>query len=246
MLLIDATAASTMLAQALSQDEPDPYDFGWLIEPWAKEARVRLKGEPDDVYALSDAQRAKFATWLKSDSGKRWIGKMPDFDQPAYMHMRFVRHLPPATWLVHFTNDPQDIADNGFAYGSDIDGLHLTTWRTEAGRHNPHGDYAFAFAVGSRDALAAERAGKYGRHAVVFHTPGGIVAYHYGDEENQVVFDRRQTADRIPVWHTPNDTWEIRRRSDGRQIREFDSLEQATSWLQAHYRQYARALGAAK
>ena len=104
----------------------------------------------------------------------------------SHMSLQKDKLLHRSTWLVHFTNRPYDVANQGFTIGmDDMDRLGLTTWYRDEGKK--HGGYNFAFIANSRDALSAVNQGKYGHSAILFQN-SGIHCYHYGDEEDQIVF----------------------------------------------------------
>jgi len=184
----------------------DPYDYECLLEDWLQEHACEECGSGDDpdcdscggkLKAKADAAADDPLSWLDGASEgdlerfreyvEQRVGGMDmGADRPAYEHMSFSRLVRP-TWLVHFTDDPESIQSDGFQYGWDsTEGLGLTTHFTDNARKRGPG-FNFAFVLGSRDADRAASSGKYGKEAVVFWA-GGVEAYHYGDEEDQVIF----------------------------------------------------------
>lgn len=101
--------------------------------------------------------------------------------------------LPRTTWLIHFSDSVDQIAMQGFKYGAeDMTDMALT--KNSRGPQYP--GYNFAFIAGSKYASNAamnpgsgyrDSAGKYGKDAVMFMN-SGVHFYHYGDEEDQIVF----------------------------------------------------------
>lgn len=170
----------------------DPYDYQYKIKDFIE------SNEEEDLYEyfenLDDYE--VFDQWIakasddEKESFKEFISSSTSDDGygPAYQTMSFEKHVP-ATWLVHFTNNPNSIAQGGFEFGhSEFEGLALTTHKTEKGRMREPG-YNFAFELGSRDmknALSGDGS-KYGNGAVIFWGDG-VKAYHSGDQEDQVVF----------------------------------------------------------
>ncbi len=181
----------------------DPNDYAEELADWLESEE---SGDWRDEDGLPDYD--KLYEWVDSATAgrieefRRHIeeSRLPSsLDRPVYEHMEYSRLVRP-TWLVHFTDDPDDIAENGFKYGWDgTEGLGLTTHFTDNVRKRGPG-YNFAFVVGSRDARNAasgyfDADPKYGKHAVVFWV-GGVEAYHYGDEESQVIFWGRRILSR--------------------------------------------------
>lgn len=168
---------------------------------------------------------------------KEYISKhsheMYGADRPATEYFSGAKIEKPG-WLVHFTNDPDSIASDGFMYGHpDTIGLGLTTWKSEQARKREPG-FNFAFETGTRDADFAASKSKYGKHAVVFWA-GGVNAYHSGDEENQIIFwGPSVRKDMIFViekrdgeWVAPDATGRERKRG------EFNDV---VSWVEDNYR----------
>jgi len=238
----------------------DPNDYHWELADWLEE------GEGDQQWHDEDGpDYEKLYEWTDSapqariDEFEAHVKDTPHFDggpaRPVYEHMSFNRLVKP-TWLVHFTDDPLDIAENGFKYGWDsTEGLGLTTHFTDTARKRGAG-YNFAFVLGSRDARNASSGHrvdgpKYGRHAVVFWA-GGVEAYHYGDEENQVIFWGPEVApDRIfAVWNGGDDGWHVQDAS-GRVVFGADpdayhedaaakDFEDAAEWTASNHRMLSR------
>lgn len=99
--------------------------------------------------------------------------------------------LPRQTWVGHFCSDAQSIAQRGFIFGeSDPRSLGLTMHKSDNARHRTSG-YNFGFLL--NDLRKNFEGGvhhndmKYGDELVLFQT-SGVSAYHYGDNENQVIF----------------------------------------------------------
>jgi hypothetical protein len=96
-------------------------------------------------------------------------------------------------WLVHYSDNGWEIFREGFKYGNeDMTNIGLTNAGSTKGKH---GDYLFAYDIddavkyGSRTHKGTGDF-KYGDIAIVF-IASGIEFYHYGDEEPQIVFDKK-------------------------------------------------------
>lgn len=214
----------------------DPYDYEYeLAEYLGDETDVR----DDD----GDIDFDKLSEWIQNasedslDAFREYVAQQSHeyggSDRPAYQEMEYRRFVKP-TWLVHFTDDPDEIAEKGFIYGfGDYRGLALTTHYTDEVRKMGPG-YNFAFVLGSRDAHDAS-SGKYGQHAVVFWG-SGVEAYHYGDEENQLIFWGPDIpTDRIFAMHSGDSGWYVED-ATGRTILEGKDFEEAAEWVTNNYR----------
>lgn len=96
-------------------------------------------------------------------------------------HFAKAKILPKDTWLIHFTSaDPIDIIGSGFK-GRDVYILGLTT-HYKTGTNS--GDLAMAF---KWDQIPFSF-DQYGKRAVLFQAKESAMAYHHGDEQNQVAF----------------------------------------------------------
>lgn len=190
--------------------EIDPYDFRREIIPWAKEARIKkdVDGHPIDdetgAESLSEKQRKDFTQWLIDHrKGEEWVGT-GDIYAPAYLYFNEVKKLPPRTWCIHFGGESFDV----FEKGTTLEGLALSTHKREKDlvdcEKNLGPDigtfevvFGFAFEADTRD--VGWRGQKYGNHALLFKTDGGVRAWHIGDEEHQVIFPLCSEYDVIPL-----------------------------------------------
>ena len=128
-------------------------------------------------------QRQQYIEFLNDHRARHRFDEDMAFMSPAYNTLDYRRTRKP-NWLVHFTDNPTNIEEEGFKYGHpDIDGVHLTTWKHN--REKAPG-YNFAFPASSQDAEVAARSQKYGQEAVMFFS-GGVEFDHAGDQESQVV-----------------------------------------------------------
>lgn len=146
-----------------------------IVVPENEELLQRAEaGEWDQIKKELPELYSKFGSWLI-----KHVFDMDPLSQPLWMYFDYPEEITSDTWLVHFTEDPDDIVKEGFKYGTwDIRRLALTSyWNQET----KTGGYNFAFTI--PDA----RPGKYGTYAVVFQAPG-LRVYHSGDEEYQVIF----------------------------------------------------------
>lgn len=173
--------------------EVDPYDFGWLLPEYVAASGSHAPGldpeAPEEFLSTEQGQRLVrgFEAWLMGVVFTR-RDVVDDPYSPAYLAFGNVSGPTAAEeWLVHFSDDADDIASHGFRYGQpDERLLALTTHFTDAVRRREPG-WNFGFEAGSPEAYVASRRSKYGRHAVLFRARH-VLAMHYGDMERQAIF----------------------------------------------------------
>lgn len=192
------------LFRYLKKQEFDPYSYWSECCEWIdangylkKIKRYLPKGTKLSSGEDLIGEDAELFFKLPKDAQKKCaefvVGNILEYDPvnaPTWAHMsvRGTKLLPRNTWLVHFTDYPEEIAYHGFTIGIDqMDRLGLTTWMKNDSFDKKHGGYNFAFEALSRDAINSEHRQAYGQHAVLFQN-SGVEAWHYGDEENQVMF----------------------------------------------------------
>jgi hypothetical protein len=177
-----------------------------------------------------------------------WLQRHAPHEAPTYTQVGLSKQqlIPRETWLVHFTDDPDGIADKGFAIGVyDMNKLALTTHMSNTGFDKQFGGYNFAFIAGSRYANNAASEHKYGRHAVLFQN-SGVVIDHYADEETQVIFHGEDVDPRtIVILRNYDGDWRVEPRRDTR--RHGSSLfsgdfNACVAWVQQHFSQYRQYL----
>jgi len=208
-------------------DYPD-FTEGYKVEEWedAENLPTDIKDEWDDwLYDHIDAS-ADYAE----------IGITPE-DLPSWTYVEF-REIVKKKWLVHQTNNADDIARDGFQYGvNDLSRLGLTTYFTQAAK--VYGGYNFAYDINDVDLYGMS----YG-HEAVFFMASGVKVYHYTDQEMQVIFFGQDASDFIPV--TSKDfegNWILQSVIDGSTIVKMPSLGDLGDWIRTNYRQYSKQLG---
>jgi hypothetical protein len=169
-------------------------------------------------------------------------------EAPSTAHMMLSRQklLPRTTWLVHFSDNADSIAAEGFKYGIDqMDKLGLTTYMGDQAKK--YGGYNFAFLAGRRYDQNAAYEGKYGKSAVIFQN-SGVVVSHHADEEEQVIFHGTDVDPRnIVLLERGEDGWQVmskynpRVRNSGRPVFRGE-YKACVAWVMQHFAQYRRAL----
>lgn len=165
---------------------------------------------------------------------------IPDSEYPAWSYFDDTPKIIKNQWLIHFTNDANDVAIEGFKYGvDDMTKLALTTHLGEF--EKKYGGYNFAYLISDFSKYAKKRNGyKYGKEAVVFNA-SGIKVWHYGDEEPQVIFYGNTAKNIIPITRGENADYAIYGKKD-RILYENDDLKKVVYWLTKNYPQYRKAI----
>jgi len=210
----------------------DPYDYGWLVEEFLENEGFGVDDDFDGnewVEKATPQQLEEFKEWAED----KLQNVQEDTTTPAYRHFDYERIQTPG-WLVHFTDDAFGVAWKGFLYGhEEVEGLGLTTWKGESSRKK-YASFNFALDADSKYATWAANSHKYGKDAVVFWG-SGVLAYHHGDEEGQVIFwgPSVKTDMIFPIYFREGE-WVVEG-EDGRVMvqGEFDT---AVNWIQNNYR----------
>ena len=121
------------------------------------------------------------------------------YELPSWCTMEFNR-IVKNEWCIHFGSDSENIAREGFTGGTeDIDHLAYTN----AGAQKSSAGYDFAFLINDRSVDYNE----YGDEAVIFRT-SGVEIFHYGDNQNQVIFWGPNVKSFIPI-HQESGDWVV-------------------------------------
>lgn len=248
------TSDNSALLRYMKASEFDPYGLWhavaeWLSQNGDEEDFQALAGvdhmDEDEIAELDPEVFHRLSSARQAEIARDVVDTLVQYDPasaPTWAHMSLSkdRLLPRTTWLIHFSDEAESIAQNGFKYGIDqMDRLGLTTWlgKSEKG----YGGYNFAFEATSRDAL---RGTKYGRDAVLFMN-SGVKAYHYGDDESQIIFIGKDVDPRdIVLLRNDGGDWLVTPKADiGRDAVFRGTLPQAIKWVMSNWAQYRRILG---
>lgn len=194
----------------------------------------------------------------KTNLGSEWWKKLPGEIQDAFYHeimndrggvddghtkqqLSLSNHklIPRNTWLVHFTNDSDEIAYNGFERGYPyIERLSLTTRQDDRGEEE---GYNFAFFADSTDADFAASKGRYGSEAVLFLN-SGVHTHHSGDREHQIIFwgpdvDKSLI---VPLKEEGGD-WQVLNHKTGDPVFSGD-FKKVVQWVMLNFNQYKNVI----
>lgn len=225
--------------------------FPFLWEYFAKEHNYdpNKVQDFDDIDELTSEEKKKFKDWLYKQIVKLGGGHLPimDADIPSWFYFDYIK-IVKNQWLVHLTDYPFEIVKDGFTKGvMAVDKLGLTT--AFGGSIKEFGGYNFAYDIddverygrASRNSMRDEY--NYGDEAVFFRG-SGVKVYHYGDEEDQVIFFGKSVTNRIaavkddevPVWE--DSKWALISNKTDRPIVKKDTLGELGYWLQQNEQQY--------
>lgn len=245
----------------LKRREFDPHQLWWWVCQWIadndhldelSEVAGTELGSADDLQEEDPDLFYNLPADVQKECAEAVVERVMADDAseaPTWAHMDLQKPklLPRDTWLVHFTDKPYDIASQGFTIGMDqMDKLGLTTWYKNEGDYKKHGGYNFAFVAKGRHASYAASKGKYGRDAVVFQN-SGVHAYHYGDEEEQVIFWGEEVSPKdIIVLVNEHGDWQVKTRHrlrNGETTLFSGDFEACVNWVIQNSAQYRKKLG---
>lgn len=247
------------LRSHLKNPKLDIASHAWDFLSWkgSKQLLTRLKIDPktlrqsmengeEDFYTVADKIGQSMAPKEVEDF-LRYMNNNNPGDVPSHSLMDLQNHgrkghVPPTTWLVHFTDNADEVGESGFEQGqSDINRLALTTHQGKAEKQ--YGGYNFAFFADSKYAVQAARSGKYGKDAVMFQA-AGISIYHHSDDENQVVVWGKDvpTSAMVLLIGQGDNEWMVRARHLKRDEVFKGDFKSCVGWITQNYRQYRKVL----
>lgn len=163
-----------------------------------------------------------------------------DTEYPSWAYFDDSVSIIKNQWLIHFTDNAYSIAKDGFKYGvDDPEKLSLTKHMSDFDKKN--GGYNFAYRLEDFHHYGYKGYGnyKYGKEAVIFRA-SGVLTYHNGDEEPQVIFYGNTATDIIPIYRE-DDEFYIEGKN-GRRLYSKEDLRLVVNWLTKNYVQYRKQL----
>lgn len=156
-----------------------------------------------------------FARFLRDRGYVRHFRNVYGSEVPAWMWLDFKRVLPGDTWMIHFTEHPKEITQQGFTKGVSLEDLDTSlafTWENGQ-RSYKHTGMGYNFGLLALDektlgevAWMHGNGDGYGRHAVLFQA-SGILAYHEGDKHDQTIFWGPSAKNFIPLTNRDSGWW---------------------------------------
>ena len=227
-----------------------PHSFAAYLGEVDESRFVELGDNSDEVQeALYDLNPTDFDreliddfyTWFFVSGGARETG-VEESDLPAWSYLDFKQFVR-QEWLVHFTANAYGIEKNGFTKGvSDMQQLGLTTHLGDYAKSQ--GGYNFAYRLHdfSRYGKGGYRGDswKYGDEAVIFKATG-VLAWHNGDDEPQVIFSGKTAKNIVAVGKGEEAEYAISGKN-GQILFENDDLERVAEWVESNWTQYRPAI----
>ena len=196
--------------------------------------------EYDSFYSLPKDMLERISTYV--DENHDSIYNRMEHDMPSIYHFDKGEMVPRLTWLIHFSDDAGKVKSEGFKYGTmDMENLGLTTMYNQEAKK--FGGYNFAFEADSKEASWAAAKHKYGKHAVMFQN-SGTKAYHWGDQENQVMFWGPDVNPQdLVVLRNSGGEWEVERQDGkGSGVAFKGEFKNVVDWVMANYAQYRKVI----
>jgi len=240
-----------------------PHDYYYFFEDFLIEVdpdfemptetiQTNYADEPEEEVDMFEKNDYELIEWLENndketyDKFAQYLYKkityhdlpINDAEYPAWSFFGDSPEVIKNQWLIHFTNNADKLAMEGFKYGvDDIDKLGLTTHLGEFDKK--YGGYNFAYLLSDFPRYAKGRHGyKYGDEDVIFNA-SGIRVWHLGDEEYQVNFYGNTAKNIIPITNGENANFAIYNKK-GRVLYENDDLPKVVNWLVKNYQQYRK------
>lgn len=238
MRLVENGDRHTRLLQYLKGEKFDLYKHAGDLELWLthhreyRELLSEITGRPKIDLVYSPSLFYKFPKDVQTEAIAwvyEWLTRNSPEEAPSnqYLTLSNDNLIPGTTWLVHFTDEPDAIAKNGFTIGMvDHTKLGLTTYHSNTNRDKRSGGYNFAFEADSADAASASREHKYGEDAVMFQS-SGVACYHVTDNEEQIIFNGQDVDPRkIVILRRYEDSWQVKSYNGG--------FEDCVKWVQVN------------
>ena len=233
-----------------------PYEYPYQFDQFAIEYKLqdlkdKFEEEGIETYEIPDILESEYPEVLEQFG--KWLYMMiEDGDlgenKASYPTWYFFddAKVVKNQWLIHFTNDADSIAIEGFTRGvNEMDKLGLTTHFGDF--YKKYGGYNFAYKVEDYAKYAHSNRSfggykfKYGKEAVIFNA-SGLRLWHNGDEEPQVIFFGNTAKNIIPIVEGENSTWSVRNAKTNRVIFENDNFDKVVQWVINNFIQYKNAI----
>jgi hypothetical protein len=223
------TCEEIVMDAYLADNPPDPDEDMDDTPPYISDDALTEYLDASDLMSLANeyAEHLAYGDYFDSNPTRK----------PAYMDFQEVR-LVKNEWLLHFTNNNEFIAKNGFTRGvNDFRYLSRTEAIATELKMNGGENYNFAYLV--EDWPSHENTSGYGRDAVMFRA-NGVLFEQVGDER-QVIFYGNTAKNIIPLTYNGKGVWRVVGYVNGRELFK-GPLKAVTEWVKDHFQQYRREL----
>ena len=220
-----------------------PHVYYYFWKKFFKENNIEYNKDLEDFEITHDIQENnpelynQFCDWLYNKCVNHTLN-IHAADYPAWAYFGNPQIIK-NDWLVHFTNNADDIVKSGFTKGvSEIEKLALTTHLGEFDKK--YGGYNFSYTIHDFKKFAKGRHSyKYGKELVIFKA-SGVKLYHSGDEEYQTIFWGKEAICINAIYNEYGD-WVVRNKL-GNKLYENEKLEKVVDWVVNNYNQYRKVL----
>lgn len=237
---------------------PDTFPYEYLFNEFLEETDTDYSGsqytdadgndipndEEFDIYNIPQDIKRKYGQWLFEKVNNHRLN-IEESEYPAWSFLANPK-LIKNQWLIHFTEDADGIAKNGFIYGvDDVDKLGLTTHLSDFNKK--YGGYNFAYELsdfiryGKTNRSWQSQEYKYGKEAVIFRA-SGVKLWHYSDEEPQVIFYGKTATNIIPITGGEDKKYGVHSSRNNELLYESDDMEDIVNWIVKNYAQYRKHL----
>lgn len=236
-LLTERVTDDLLMLKARISEELDTEDMIWQIggEVLGDELRgygIEAEGE-EEILALKGTD-----DWNTVEQAVADFYETNDHfrDEQLQTHFDFTRLIRNG-WLVSWTNDAHSVARDGFTSGVQIGNEYQLGLSTHYTDESKSGGYTFSY--------SAERpkyykyGDKYGSE-VVLYQGSGVEAYHYGDEEQQVISIGKYARNLIPIFKGEGGDFYVG--DDEEHPYAIGELEEVVNWCIKNFDQYKRKL----
>jgi hypothetical protein len=245
--ILDLKYYLNMPARQQKEDLADRYHY--FVGDWIKNSRsydtklndLLKNNETYDVVDILKAQYPEdytdFLDWMYSQVID---GKLDE--HPSWYVLRYMDIIK-NQWLLHFSDNAKNIwQDQKFKYGfDDLDRLAYTTHHKKSLKRTNGYNFAYDlkdYAKYGRSRFS-DKKWKYGKEAVLFRA-SGIKAYHYGDEEPQVIFWGPTANNIVYIIYSDGD-WVIEG-TNNRVLYKSRFLTDVVKWAVNNFEQYKNVL----
>lgn len=154
-------------------------------------------------------------------------------------------------WLIHFTDEADSLADEGFNYlVDDVTKLGLTTYINKKSYDRSKAGYGFSYLIGDYIKYGRQRSGgisrrggwRYGAEVVLFRA-SGVRCWHNSDKEYQTIFKGDTVKEIIPITKGEDEVgFAVYNKKTRNQIFGNDDLTIVVDWVLNNYDQYRGVL----
>jgi hypothetical protein len=243
------------LKRYLTMSEPErkeelASEYPYFINTWLKNNEIPEYTAIAQNDQMDDYEKVE---WLKQKDASEyqifidWLyDKAHKFDPPpTFLAVEF-QQIVKNQWLIHFSDSASDIwREQKFSKGVDeFDKLGYTTYYGDSSKK--YGGYNFAYRIEDFEKYGRSRTyyggndWKYGKEAVMF-IASGILVWHWGDEEKQVIFRGSEAKNIVYLEFLGDGEWGVTD-LNRRVIYKSDKLGYVTDWVMANFNQYKNVL----